>query len=64
VEFVEGELAALANPDSAEISLLAVLVGLYGSTGVEPRESCVGGHGYVSTDTGAPTKTRAEQYCR
>jgi hypothetical protein len=55
VKFVEGELAVLANADSAEISLLAVLVGLYGSTGVEPRESCVGGHGCVSMDTGVPT---------
>ena len=48
-EFIEGELAVLARAVGSEVGLVAVLVGLSGSSpgsGVEPRES-VCGHGAV-----------------
>jgi hypothetical protein len=38
IEFVEGELAVFASTDGAEVSLLATLLGLGGSTGIEPHE--------------------------
>jgi len=62
VEFVEGELAVLASTDGAEVGLLAVLVGLSGSspgTGVEPRESFCG-HSAVCGRRNADRTSTAE----